>query len=60
MFESYYKPAIFPHRYTRRPIEGYTAEGAIIDLRDGVPRPVSKNWATTVVADDPAAAYEPS
>ncbi|MBO0885171.1 MAG: hypothetical protein J2P17_33560 [Mycobacterium sp.] len=34
LFWAYYKTGEIPSSYTLRPIEGYTADGAIVDLRD--------------------------
>ncbi|HUH72513.1 MAG TPA: hypothetical protein VLZ05_28940 [Mycobacterium sp.] len=38
LFDIYYKSADIPPQHAPRPIEGYTTDGTIIDLRDGVPR----------------------
>src|ERR1700733_3738264 len=40
LFYTYYKTGDIPADYSLRPVEGYTAAGGLIDLRDGVARPV--------------------
>ena len=40
LFWSYYKTGDIPSEYSLRPIDGYTADGGIYDLRDGAPRKV--------------------
>jgi hypothetical protein len=40
LFYTYYQTGDIPARYSLRPVEGYTAQGGLINLRDGVPRPV--------------------
>ncbi|MBS4727524.1 hypothetical protein MSM1_03865 [Mycobacterium sp. SM1] len=40
LFWTYYKTGDIPDDYSLRPIEGYTTDGAIFDLRDGTPRMV--------------------
>lgn len=38
---TYYETGDIPAGYSLRPIDGYTADGAIFDLRDGTPRMVN-------------------
>lgn len=40
LFWTYYQTGDIPAQYTLRPIDGYTADGSIFDLRDGTPRKV--------------------
>jgi hypothetical protein len=40
LFWTYFKTGDIPTHYSLRPIDGYTADGAIFDLRDGTPRMV--------------------
>ena len=40
LFSTYHQTGDIPAQYTLRPVEGYTTDGTIIDLRDGFPRRV--------------------
>jgi len=40
LFDIYYKTGDIPTSYSLRPVDGYTVDGAIFDLRDGTPRMV--------------------
>lgn len=40
LFWAYYTTGDIPSGYSLRPIDGYTTQGAIYDLRDGAPRKV--------------------
>lgn len=40
LFDTYFKTGDIPASYRLRPIDGYTADGAIFDVRNGIPRMV--------------------
>jgi hypothetical protein len=40
LFYAYYTTGDIPSSYSLRPVDGYTADGGIYDLRDGAPRKV--------------------